>query len=299
MRSPSHQTMYSSSNILNYGHSIRYLNPGLRFIIPDVTTSHPDVDEPPLVPVEPETNIANIKRFCGLARNTTANKKWKTENSKIVAGTAVYLLVLDTKKSYGYTTKNPPKVTPSYHYVTTHDSRIAEEQILSCESMATSSERANIAVRMAIDHHLWKKKAQAKYSRKCCLYIAMRVAGEIVSSRFYYLSNHFIIPAATGLYEVRGLYYHPYGHGMPLLGRNTYKSFKSLGTNIRRLFSFCLTSFMRNRCYVSISTIILQSSAVIFSESSTVNSSQSYQQIRLSQVSLKNLRLITVTSFSR
>jgi hypothetical protein len=87
--------------------------------------------------------------------------------------------------------KNPPNLTPSYHYVTTHDSRIAEEQILFCESMATSRERANIAVRMAIDHHLWKKKAHAKYNRKCCLYIAIRVAWEIVSSRFYYFSNHF------------------------------------------------------------------------------------------------------------
>jgi hypothetical protein len=47
------------------------------------------------------------------------------------------------------------------------------------------------------------------------------------------------VPAATGLYEVRGLYHHPYGHGMSLLGRNNYKSFQVLGYEYTQTFLRC------------------------------------------------------------
>lgn len=104
--------------------------------------------------VKSRTNLTIVKRFCGLAGDTTAAKRWKIGKSKVVASTSLYLLILDKKHCMNYTLKTPDlNIISSFDYVTTHDSRIAKKFVLFCKNMSIFVERASIATQMIIDHH--------------------------------------------------------------------------------------------------------------------------------------------------
>ncbi len=54
---------------------IKYLNQDLRFIIFDFITIYFDIDELSISSSKSETNLAIVKRFCDLAKNSIMIKK--------------------------------------------------------------------------------------------------------------------------------------------------------------------------------------------------------------------------------
>jgi hypothetical protein len=73
---------------------------------------------------------------------------------------------------------NIEDVISLYHYVTVHDSRIFERNILFSSIMTTSSERRRIATQMTKEHIIWKYQAHIDYRKQCRRYAQRRMAWE-------------------------------------------------------------------------------------------------------------------------
>jgi hypothetical protein len=126
---------------------IKYLNQDLRFIIFDFITIYFDIDELSISSSKSETNLAIVKRFCDLAKNSIMIKKWKNDKFKVVIEIFVYLLVLNKKNRVDYIVKNSESnLISSFHYVTFHEFRISEEFILFYERMSIFNEKANVII---------------------------------------------------------------------------------------------------------------------------------------------------------
>jgi hypothetical protein len=160
-----------------YEHIIKYLISNLRFVISKITTSYLDMKESFIKSLKFITNFIIVKEFCEIARNVTSSKKWKRDMSKIITETAIYFLILNKRSKVNITMKysDVTNVISSYHYVTIHDFRISEKNVLFCIKMITLSRRKKIATRMTQSYVIWKYHAHISYYRKCHRYVKNRI----------------------------------------------------------------------------------------------------------------------------
>jgi hypothetical protein len=163
-----------------YEHIIKYLISSLRFFISDEVTACFIMNESFVKSLKSITNLAIVKKFCEIARHITFNKKWRKSIFKIIAKTAIYLLILNKRSKMNITMRysNVMNLIFSYHYVIIHDSRISKKNVLFCIKMITSLRRKRIATLMTQSHAIWKYHAHSSYYRKCHRYVRSRIAWE-------------------------------------------------------------------------------------------------------------------------
>jgi hypothetical protein len=163
-------------------HSIRYLNQNLRFFISNFVSDYSDIDESSFSSMKSSTNLAIIKRFSDITRDTAMIKKWKIDKFKIVIEISIYMLVLNKKNRIDYTVKNSNHIIfmLSFHYLIAHESRIFEKFILFSKRMSMLIEKTNIVIQMTIDHFLWKQQTHLKYKRRCRKYFATKMIWKIL-----------------------------------------------------------------------------------------------------------------------
>lgn len=90
----------------------------------------------------PDNNqLKNKKNFAGLAKDTKKNRIYSSSSTyRILAGSAVFLLVLDKKET-------PKTGIPSYSFMDLLGQRMREKDIRFCSDMSTKGQRDEVALR--------------------------------------------------------------------------------------------------------------------------------------------------------
>jgi hypothetical protein len=124
-----------------------------------------------------------MKKFCELIRDSAINKRWiKSKKFRITAEQSIFLLVLDRKiKNVDYTTLNLSieMTILVFHFVTIHESRIAQNKVWFTRSMFTTQDRRNATKIIAREHLQWKIQVHTQYKEQCRRYVRQRILWEI------------------------------------------------------------------------------------------------------------------------
>ncbi len=123
-----------------------------------------------------------MKKFCELIKDFAINKKWiKSKKFRITAEQSMFLLVLNKKiREIDYTTLNLSIVTTFvFHFVTIHESRIAQNKVWFTRNMFTTQSRMNAIEIMTKEHLQWKIQIHTQYKKQCRRYVKQKILWEI------------------------------------------------------------------------------------------------------------------------
>jgi hypothetical protein len=161
---------------------IKYLDVNTHFFISKNTISFLNIDESSIRSIKFTSNVQMMKKFCELIRDSAINKRWiKFKKFRITAEQSMFLLVLNKKiKNVDYTTLNLSIVTTFvFHFVTIHESRIAQNKVWFTRSMFTTQDRVNATKIIAREHLQWKIQVHTQYKKQCRRYVKQRILWEI------------------------------------------------------------------------------------------------------------------------
>jgi hypothetical protein len=165
-----------------YDYFIKYLNVNTHFFISKNTTSFSNICESSIRSIKSTSNVQMMKRFCELIKDFAINKRWiKFKKFRVTAEQAMFLLVLNKKiKDVDYTTLNLSIVTTLvFHFVTIHESRIAQNKVWFTRNMFTTQNRVNATKIMTKKHLQWKIQVHTQYKEQCRRYVKQRILWEI------------------------------------------------------------------------------------------------------------------------
>jgi hypothetical protein len=134
---------------------IKYLDVNTHFFISKNTISFLNICESSIRSIKSTSNVQMMKKFCELIKDSAINKRWiKSKKFRITARQSMFLLVLNRKiKNVDYTTLNLSIVTTfAFHFVTIHESRIAQNKVWFTRNMFTAQDRANATKIMTKEH---------------------------------------------------------------------------------------------------------------------------------------------------
>ncbi len=162
---------------------IKYLDVNTHFFISKNTTTFFNVDESSVRSVKSTSNVQMMKKFCDLIKDFAINKRWiKSKKFRITADQSIFLLMLNRKiKNIDYTTLNlSMKMTILvFHFVTIHESRIAQNKVWFTRSMFTTQDKMNATKMIAKEHLQWKIQIHTQYKKQCRKYVKQRILWEI------------------------------------------------------------------------------------------------------------------------
>jgi hypothetical protein len=178
------KTKNDNDYILEY--FVRYLNLITHFFISKSNIACLNIEKSFTRSTKSTINVNMIKIFCDLTKNFVINKRWrKTRKFRITIEQSIYLLLFDKKlkSNEDYTMINSARidtdVTLSFHFVTTLDSRISQNQILFTRKMSTIKKRTKVTQAITIAHYHWKIQTHKLYKNECKKYISRRIQWKI------------------------------------------------------------------------------------------------------------------------
>jgi hypothetical protein len=178
------RTKNDNEYILEY--FVQYLNSTTHFFISKSSIASLNIEKSFTRSTKSTINVNMIKTFCDLTKNFVINKRWrKTRKFRITIDQSMYLLLLDKKlkRNEDYIMINSAaidtNVTLSFHFITTLDSRISQNQILFTRKMFTHMKRTKVAQAMTIAHYHWKVQTHKLYKNECRKYINRRIQWKI------------------------------------------------------------------------------------------------------------------------
>jgi hypothetical protein len=133
---------------------IKYLDVNTHFFISKNTISFLNICESSIWSIKSTSNVQMIKKFCELIKDSAINKRWiKSKKFRITAKQSMFLLMLNRKiKNVDDATLNLSIVTTLvFHFVTIHESRIAQNKVWFTRNMFTAQDRANATKIMSRD----------------------------------------------------------------------------------------------------------------------------------------------------
>jgi hypothetical protein len=145
------RTNNDNEYILEY--FVRYLNSITHFFISESSIACLNIEKSSIRSTKFTINENMIKIFCDLTKNFVINKRWrKTRKFRITIDQSMYLLLLDKrfKANEDYIMINSTAIdanvvfTLSFHFITTLDSRISQNQILFTRKMSTLMKRTEM-----------------------------------------------------------------------------------------------------------------------------------------------------------
>jgi hypothetical protein len=161
---------------------IKYLDVNTHFFILKNTTSFSNICESSIRSIKSTSNVQMMKKFCELIKDFAINKKWiKSKKFRITAEQSMFLLVLNKKiREIDYTTLNLSIVTTFvFHFVTIHESRIAQNKVWFTRNMFTTQSRMNAIEIMTKEHLQWKIQIHTQYKKQCRRYVKQKILWEI------------------------------------------------------------------------------------------------------------------------
>jgi hypothetical protein len=168
------------SRIFDY--FIKYLDVNTHFFISKNTISFFNICESSIRSIKATSNVQMMKKFCELIKDSAINKRWiKSKKFRFTADQSMFLLVLNRKiKNVDYTTLNLSIVTTLvFHFVTIHESRIAQNKVWFTRNMFTTQDKANATNIIAKKHLQWKIQVHTQYKKQCRRYVKQRILWEI------------------------------------------------------------------------------------------------------------------------
>jgi hypothetical protein len=162
---------------------IKYLDVNTHFFISKNTTTFFNIDESSVRFIKSASNVQMMKKFCELIKDFAINKRWiKSKKFQITTEQSIFLLMLNRKiKDVDYTTLNLSieMTTFVFHFVTIHESRIAQNKVWFTRSMFTTQDRMNATKIIAKEHLQWKIQVHTQYKKQCRRYVRQRILWKI------------------------------------------------------------------------------------------------------------------------
>ncbi len=162
---------------------IKYLNVNTHFFISKNTITFLNIDESSIRFIKSASNVQMMKKFCELIKDSAINKRWiKFKKFRITAKRSIFLLMLNRKiKNVDYTTLNLSieMTILVFHFVTIHESRIAQNKVWFTRNMFTTQDRINATKIIAKENLQWKIQIHTQYKKQCRKYVKQRILWKI------------------------------------------------------------------------------------------------------------------------
>ena len=156
--------------VFTVGHTIKLLRPIARFgILADTKVLPHSAGAPPVLPEKPETNTSVTKIPCGIARDSTIHKIWRTQTpikTTLRAGTTVYL---NAYYKDG---------VPSGMIIDAFGSNLKPEDVWWCDGFSSKKFRDQVVSAALHDLATWKEAQQKAYDLAFKKFIAERLNWE-------------------------------------------------------------------------------------------------------------------------
>jgi hypothetical protein len=151
------RTKNDNEYILEY--FVRYLNFITHFFISESSIAYLNIEKLFIKSTKSTINVNMIKTFCDLTKDFVINKRYrKTRKFRITIEQSMYLLLLNKKfkENEDYIIINSAALNTnviSFHFITTLDLRISQNQILFTRKMSIVKKRIEVIQTMTIAHY--------------------------------------------------------------------------------------------------------------------------------------------------